>query len=290
MKSMNKQIPEKLGIIAGKELYPILLADSARKAGVKRIVTVAFKGETKRTINKLSDEVHWLYVGQTQKMLDVFQQAGIRHVIMAGQITPTLLFRVHMDELTKKILDSLPIKNAHTIFNALVKQLEQCGITVLPAHTFMNAYMPQQGVLTIRNPTESERHDVSLGCNVILELGKFDIGQTVIVKHGTIIAVEAFEGTDATIKRAGRLAGKEFVVVKIARRGHDMRFDIPVVGVRTIHNLYRTGATLLALESGRSVILELNKVIDYANKRKISILILPPIEKPFNCVKGKSHE
>lgn len=278
MKSMSTQIPEKLGIIAGKELYPILLVDSARKAGVKRIVSVAFKGETKRIINKLSDEVHWLYVGQTQKMLDVFQQADVKHVIMAGQITPTLLFRVHMDDLTRKILDSLPIKNAHTIFNALVKQLEQSGIMVLPAHTFMDAYIPQQGVLTIRKPTESEKSDVLLGCKVILELGKFDIGQTVIVKHGTVIAVEAFEGTDATIKRAGRLAGRGFVVVKIARRGHDMRFDIPVVGMRTIRNLYRTGATVLALESGRSVILELNRVIDCANKKKISILILPPIE------------
>jgi DUF1009 family protein len=278
MKSMNQPIPDSIGIIAGKDLYPLLLAESVRKAGVKRIVSVAFRGETRRRINKLSDEVFWLYVGQTRRMLEVFQQAGVRHVIMAGQITPTLLFRIHMDELTKRILDSLPVKNAHTIFNALVRELEQCGMTVLPANAFMDEYMPPPGVLTSRQLTEVEERDVLLGRNVLMELGKFDIGQTVIIKNGTIIAVEAFEGTDATIKRAGRLAGKGFVVVKIARKGHDMRFDIPVVGMRTMRTLYRSGGRVLALESGRSVILELSKVIEYANRKDLSILILEPIE------------
>ena len=216
---MDRPIPESLGIIAGKGVYPRLLADSARKQGVKRLFAVAFRKETDPVLEKYADQVEWLYLGQLGAMLDAFKASGVKHAVMAGQITPTHLFRIRMDAPMLALLARLRVRNAETIFGAVGDELKKIGVELLPASLFMEHTMPEAGVLSARRPTEQERADIELGMNVAKLTSGLDIGQTVVIKNGTILAVEAFEGTDAAIARAGELGGAGAVVVKVAKRG-----------------------------------------------------------------------
>ncbi len=260
------EIPSELGIIAGKGVYPLLLAESARAQGVTRVVSVAFKKETDPKIEKLSDETHWLHIGQLAPLLEAFKSAGVNQAVMAGQITPTHLFNVRMDKAMLSLLKRLKTRNAETIFSAVGEELQTIGVELLPASSFMSTHTPEAGLLSARPPTEREQDDIALGLEVARTTSGLDIGQTVVVKEGTIIAVEAFEGTDETILRAGSLAGDSIVVVKVAKPGHDMRFDIPVVGEQTLQILKKAGASALAVESGRAILLERDKLIDMANR------------------------
>lgn len=269
---MSNSIPESLGVIAGRGRYPLLLAESAKKQGVHRLFAVAFKGETDRLIESLADDVIWLRVGQLAKMLDAFRQSGIRDAVMAGQIRPSNLFRVRMDKAMIALLAELKERNAHTIFDAIGKKLKEVGIVLRPASLFMESAMPDAGVLSDRQPTKREREDIALGLKVAKRTSGIEIGQTVVVKEGTILAVEAFEGTDDTIARAGRLGGAGAVVVKVAKQGHDMRFDIPVIGERTLKMLRKARAAVLAIEAGRSIILDREKIIDRVNRQGISLV------------------
>lgn len=265
MSRMVAMIPQSLGLIAGKGSYPLLLAESARRQGVKRIFAIAFKGETDKKISSLADEIAWITVGQLAAMLKALENSGVRHAVMAGQITPTRLFRVRMDSAMIKLLKSLPEKNAETIFGAAARELKKIGIEMMPASAFMEHHMPGPGVITERTPTKEEEQDIALGMKAAKMTSGLDIGQMVAVKNGTILAVEAFEGTDETIKRAGRLGGKGFVVVKVAKKGHDMRFDIPVIGPRTVQTLRKAHAGVLAVESGRAILLDKEETILKAN-------------------------
>jgi DUF1009 family protein len=175
---------------------------------------------------------------------------------MAGQITPTHLFRVRMDGPMLALLRRLRVRNAETIFGAVGDELKALGVNLLPAHAFMDRYMPAPGVLTQRAPTAQEQADIAFGLRIARATSGLDIGQTVVVKAGTVVAVEAFEGTDAAILRAGRLAGRGTVVVKAAKRGHDMRFDIPVVGRHTVKILRKARVAAMAVEAGRCILLE----------------------------------
>lgn len=263
---MNVTIPETIGLIAGKGSYPGILAESAKKQGVKRICAVAFKKETGTDVNRYADEVDWIYIGQLKKMLEAFQNSGVKHAVMAGQITPTSLFRVRMDSMMLDLLKRLPAKNAETIFGGIADELTKIGIELIPASTFMEDYMPAKGVLSTRGPTDSELSDIELGLRVAKTTSGLDIGQTVVIKDGTILAVEAFEGTNKAIKRAADLSGPGAVIVKVAKQGHDMRFDIPVVGLDTLKLLKKVKASALAIEAGRSIILERKKVVAEADK------------------------
>lgn len=265
---------DSLGLIAGKGSYPLLLADSARRQGIRRLVAVAFKGETDRSIRTLAHEVHWLYVGQLERLLDTLVQSGVRHAVMAGQITPTHLFRTWPDRLMLDLLRRLPKRNAETIFGAVAEELRKRGIELLPASSFMEEHMPPAGLLTRRPPTEAELGDIELGRSVAKATSGLDIGQTVVVKNGTTLAVEAFEGTDEAIRRAGKLGGADSVVVKVAKKGHDMRFDIPVVGLKTIRSLRRARARVLAFEAGRTILLDRDEVLAEANRLGLSILAI----------------
>lgn len=267
---MSKPIT-KLGLIAGKGAYPLELAACARAGGVARVVAVAFKGETSRALVGLVDEVRWLYVGQLQRMLDALQEMGVSDVVMAGQITPSNLFRVRPDKPMLDLLRALPRKNADTIFGALGDRLADKNITLHPAHLFMEPAMP--GVEQLAGPelTEIQQADVAFGQQIAHETSRLEIGQTVIVKEGTVLAVEAFEGTDAAIRRAGRLGGPGAVVVKVARRGHDMRFDIPVVGLHTLKSMSKAKAAVLAVEAGRAILLEREKLIADAVRRNLRL-------------------
>lgn len=269
---MTREIPEILAIIAGNGAYPLQLAESARKQGVGRLFAVAFKKETDTRIEECVDEVEWLHMGQLQALFDALQNSGARHVVMAGQLKPTALFHVRLDARARGLLKGLKVRNAETIFGAVGDELKRMGIKLLPAHAFMEACMLGPGVLTARTPTAEEQADIELGFSVARTTSGLDIGQTVVVKEGTIIAVEAFEGTDATIARAGELCGPGAVVVKVAKQGHDMRFDIPVVGTNTIKLLKKARAAVLAVEAGRSILLEREKVIAAADKQGIALV------------------
>jgi hypothetical protein len=263
---MGHGIPESLAIIAGKGVYPRLLAESARRQGVQRLIAIAFKGETDRAIGKATDRVDWLNLGQFGRMLETVRESGVKHAVMAGQITPTNLFRVRPDAKMFEVLGRLKVRNAETIFGAVADELKTIGVELLPASSFMDAHMPAPGVLSRRGPTETEQRDIALGLKAARITSGLDIGQTVVVKEGTILAVEAFEGTNEAIKRAASLGGAGIVVVKAAKRSHDMRFDIPVVGMHTLDLLRKVKASALAVEAGRAILLEQDKLIAEADR------------------------
>lgn len=271
-------VPESLAIIAGKGAYPIALAQSARAQGVKRIYAVAFKGETDRALERLVDAMEWIYVGQLGALLDRMKNSGARVAVMAGQITPTNLFRVRMDRPMLELLGRLKERNADTIFGAIGDELKKVGVELQPASLFMETSMPTPGRLSRREPTAEEQADIALGLRVAKATSGLDIGQTVVIKQGTVLAVEAFEGTDAAIRRAGDLGGEGGVVVKVAKRGHDMRFDIPVVGMHTMKTLRKAGIRVLAVEAGRTILLERERVVQEADRLGLSFLAVPTEE------------
>lgn len=262
---VNNEMKKKLGLIAGRGVYPLLLAESARKQGVPRIFAVAFKRETDPAIARAADEVAWVRIGQLDAMFNALRASGVEQVVMAGQITPTHLFRVRPDRRMLDMLKRLHPRNAETIFGAITGELKREGMEVLPAHLFMESAMPDEGLLGSRAPTDSELRDIELGFRAAKVTSGLEIGQTIVVKEGTILAVEAFEGTDETLIRAGKLGGPGAVVVKVAKQGHDMRFDIPVVGTRTMKILRKIKASVLAVEARRTILLERDKLIEQAD-------------------------
>jgi len=267
------ETPETLVLIAGRADYPLLLARAARTRGVKKIVAIAFKGETRREIEQLADDVTWIHAGQLAPLLDALKNSGARHAVMAGQVSPKILFFFRMDKALKELLKSLPSKNAHTIFGAITKEIEKVGLELLPASSFMQDYMPAAGCLTVRVPNGRELADVEIGRRIIKDTSHFDIGQTVVVKEGMVLAVEAFEGTDKAIKRGGRLGGPGAVVVKVPKDGHDMRFDIPVIGSHTLKSLKKAKASCLAIEAGGAILLNQEAVVSQANSMGIAITV-----------------
>ena len=270
----GNKTPDSLALIAGKGAYPLLLARSAKQQGVRRVVAIAFRHETEAAIEKCADEVKWLHLGQLQALLDAVKATGIKNAVMAGQLTPTALFHVRLDALALAEIGRLKVRNAETIFGAVAVLLKQDGIDLLPAYQFMESHMPAAGVLSSRPPTEQERSDIALGFKAAKITSGIDIGQTVVVKDGVILAVEAFEGTDATIKRAHDLHGAGTVIVKVAKRGHDMRFDIPIIGMGTMKLIKKVRASVLAVEAHRTILLEREKVVDEANRLGMSLVAI----------------
>lgn len=260
------EMPETLGVIAGRGTYPWQLARSAHAQGVKRVVAFAFKRETEWTIEKHADEVVWLHLGSLGALLDAVKAKGVSKIVMAGQIKPTRLFSLRLDAKALAILRTLKKKNAHTIFGAIADELKAIGADLLPAYCFMETEMPAAGALGRRAPDEREQADIRLGAHVAKVTSGLEVGQTVAVKDGTVLAVEGFEGTDETILRAGRLGGAGAVVVKVAKRGHDMRFDIPIIGTRTFKMLKKAKVSCLAVEAKRTILLEREKLVAEADR------------------------
>ena len=260
------EMPETLGVIAGLGTYPWQLARSAHAQGVKRVVAFAFKGETERVIGKYADEVVWMHLGSLQALLDAVKAQGVRKIVMAGQIKPTRLFSLRLDAKALAVLRTLKVRNAHTIFGAIGDELRAIGAELLPAYCFMETEMPAAGTLGRRAPDERELADIRLGAKVAKITSGLEIGQTVVVKEGTVLAVEGFEGTDETILRAGRLGGPGAVVVKVAKLGHDMRFDIPIIGLRTFKMLKKAKISCLAVEAKRTILLEREKLVAEADR------------------------
>ncbi len=269
-----------LGIIAGSKALPLMLARQARATGVARIVAVAFDGETDPEIVKVADEVVWLRVGQLTKLINAFTERGIARCVMAGQIAPNSLFDLRPDLRAMGMLLRLKEKNAHSIFAAIGEELQKDGVELIEATPWIVPFMPKCGFQIGRELAEGERADVSFGARVAKEVARLEIGQIVVVKEGTVLAVEGFEGTDACLARGGKLAGKNggAVAIKVAKEGHDMRFDIPCIGSKTIQTCAENGVTVLALEPGKTLVLEVEIVRELCRKHRIAIVTTEPLE------------
>ena len=267
-------VPERLCIIAGRGAYPRLLAESARAQGVGHIAAIAFRRETDPSIERVTDDVHWIRLGQLGALLDALREIAIPDAVMAGQITPTHLFTMRMDGALLQLLKRLPTRNADTIFSAIGAEIAKLGVALLPASQFMEKHMPHEaGILTRRGPTATEEADMALGRVVARLTSSLDIGQTVVIKEGTILAVEAFEGTDATILRAGKLGGPGATLVKMAKPGHDMRFDIPVIGSRTVRSIRKAGISAVLVEAGRAILLERDLILGQLDRLGVTFVV-----------------
>ena len=267
--------PSKMIVISGSGAYPRLVAEGARAAGVAQVDVLAVRGSTERATVRAADNVHVINLGGIAAGLRWVAAQGYDGAVFAGQINPLSLFTARFDEETKGWLASLPFKTAHTVYGKLAFEFEKAGVPVFPASSFMDGHLPGEGVLTSRAPTDREMNDIRHGAVVMRDVGRHDVGQTVLVKDGMVRAVEAFEGTNAAIKRGGKLGGKGAVLVKGAREGHDMRFDIPVVGLKTLKVMRRAGVSALAFQAGRLLLLDREKVIAFADSCGISIVGFP---------------
>jgi len=259
-------------VIAGKGAYPLELARSAREQGISRISCVAFKGETQKDIETVCDEVTWLHVGHLASFREAAAAAHVSQAVMAGQITPSNLFLARLDKPMMELLAGLPQKNADTIFGAVADELAELGITLLPAHQFLESCRVPPGALTAQEPDEQTWADIRQGIELASTCAKLQAGQSVAIKNGTVIAVEGFEGTDDMILRAGKLAGEGCVVVKVSQIDHDSRWDIPVVGLTTLKSLKKAKCHCLAIEANQVIVLEREKLIHTANELGISIV------------------
>jgi hypothetical protein len=266
------QTPEILGIIAGNGVYPRKLADAARKAGVKKIVAAAFTNETDPAIDKHVDTVEWLRVGQLSRLLKFFCGQNVHHAIMAGQIAPKNLFDLRPDWKALLVLAKLKQRNAESIFSAIANELAKVKVDLMPATSFLQDSIVSVGLIAGAKLSRREKEDVDYGWKIAKEIARLDIGQTVIVKNGTVLAVEAFEGTNDAIKRGGALAREGAVMIKVAKPNQDMRFDVPVIGVETIKVATESKLRVIAIEAGKTLLLEREAIVDLAERAKISIV------------------
>jgi UDP-2,3-diacylglucosamine hydrolase len=266
------KIPAALGIIAGNGVYPRLLADSARNAGAKKIVAAAFTNETDPALTQNVDLIEWMRVGQLNRLLKFFRDQDVHHAIMAGQIAPKNLFDLRPDWKALLLLAKLKQRNAEAIFTAIADELAKIDVDLLPATTFLEDSLAPAVLIAGPKLSRREEEDVDLGWKIAKEIARLDIGQTVIVKAGTIVAVEAFEGTSEAIKRGGTLARKGAVIVKVAKPNQDMRFDVPVIGVETIRVAAEAKLRVIAIEAGKTLLLERDAIVDFAGRSKISLV------------------
>ncbi len=267
-------VPDSLGIIAGSRSLPLLLARQARAMGIRRIVAAAFENETDPALGELVDDIEWLKVGQLSKLIAVFTRRGVKQCVMAGQIAPRNLFDLRPDLRAMTLLWRLKEKNAHTVFGAIVEELRKEGVEVIEARPWLGPLMPGKGFRLGPKPVEAQEADVAFGFRIAKELARLDIGQTVVVKNGTVLAVEGFEGTDQCLARGGTLAGREggAVAVKVTKPDHDFRFDIPCLGPQTLETCAASGVAVLAFEAGCSLLLEPEICETLARKNKISVI------------------
>lgn len=267
---------ETLGLIAGNRSLPLLFARQARNGGgggARRVVAVAFEGETDPALASLVDEVVWVKVGQLSKMIAAFTDRNVRQCVMLGQIAPKNLYDVRPDLRAMGVLFKLKERNAHTIFGAIANELKKDGVELIEATPWLRPLMPGAGFRLGRKLSEEQRADVEFGFAIAKEVSRLEIGQTVVVKEGTVLAVEGFEGTDKCLARGGELAGKNggAVAVKVAKVSHDMRFDVPCLGPQTLETCARSGVAVLAFEAGKSLLLEQETCADLAERHKLVV-------------------
>jgi len=274
---------QRIGLIAGNGKFPLLVLDAARAAGYEAVV-VAIKEEAFAEIEDHgAASVHWLSLGELSKLIEIFHRESVSRAIMAGQVKHKQIFSaIRPDWRLAKLLLSLTTRNTDSLLGAVAKVLAEEGITLENSTWLLEPLLAKVGVLTRRAPTEQERKNIDYGRGVARQMAQHDIGQTVVIAESACVAVEAMEGTDATIERAGQIMNslrgdastlsRELTVVKIAKPNQDMRFDVPVIGVKTIEVMQGAGATCLALDAGKCLLLDGEKVLEAANAAGIAVV------------------
>jgi DUF1009 family protein len=277
---------ERIGLIAGNGKFPLLVLDAARAQGLE-VVVAAIREEASPEIESHgAASVHWLSLGELSKLIETFQREGVRRAIMAGQVKHKQIFSaIRPDWRLAKLLLSLTTRNTDSLLGAVAKVLAEEGIILESSTGLLEPLLVKSGVLTRRAPTEQERRNIDYGRAVARQLAQHDIGQTVVIAESACVAVEAMEGTDAAIERAGHIMGslrgdastlsRALTVVKIAKPNQDMRFDVPVIGVKTIEVMHAAGATCLALDAGKCLLLDGEKILDAANAAGIAVVADP---------------
>jgi DUF1009 family protein len=266
----NKQA--EYGLIAGNGRFPFLVLEGAKRLDAK-VVVAAIREETDPQIEQFADDVCWVSIGQLGKLIRYFKKAGVKKAIMAGQVKHVQIFSGSLPDLRMlKMLLKLDQKNTDSLIGAVASELETEGIELIDSTFFIKDHLVPEGVLTRRKPNKSELQNILYGQKIAAEIARLDLGQTIVVRDCACVAIEAMEGTDATIKRAGSLARGKLTVVKVAKPNQDMRFDVPVIGPATIKSMIEAGATCLSVTSQKTLIFEKEQTISAANDNKIAIV------------------
>lgn len=259
---MNPSNLHSLGIIAGSHELPLTIAKEARRLGINRIIAIAFHNETSPKIESVVDEVEWIRVGQLSQLIKIFSKKKITHCVMAGQIAPKNLFNLIPDIKAASMLLRLKERNAHTIFGAIGDELSKANIILIDALPWLGKIILKKDFHIGPKLSKQQQEDITFGFSLAKEVSRLQIGQSVVVKEGTVLSVEGFEGTDECLLRGGTLAGPKggAVGVKVARDDHDMRFDIPCIGRRTLESCARSKIAVLAVETSKTILLEREEV------------------------------
>ena len=262
-----------IGLIAGKSDFPLLFAKAAKSKGVK-VIAVGIEGETRPEVERLVDKFYWVKLGELSKVLEVFKAEGIKKAVMAGGVTKSRIFNeaLKIDGLMKSILVKALDKKDDTLLSMITSTLRSAGVELLDSTLFLEDLLPKEGVLTKAKPASAQEEDIKFGARIAKEVAGLDIGLSIFVKDKAVIAVEDIEGTDAMIKRGGRLAGPGGVVIKVARPKQNMKFDIPVIGPQTIVSMSEVRASCLAVEAKKTLIIDKEETISLADNSGISII------------------
>ncbi len=269
---------EKIGIIAGGGKFPILIARAAKKRGLK-VFAVAYEGEADKELEKEVDGICWLSLGQFGGLIRAFKKEGIDKVMMAGTIKKRRMFgNIKFDLKGISVLAKISFFHDDGILKTVANELLREGIEVISATEFLPEILAPEGCLTKRKPSREEEEDIRFGWRIAKKIGELDIGQCVVVRKKTVVAVETIEGTDETILRGGRLAKEKAVVIKVSKPMQDLRFDLPAVGLSTLKNMAKVRASCLAIEAGKTIIFDREEMISFANQNRISVVSIKEIE------------
>lgn len=264
---------DRYALIAGNGKFPFLVLEAARNRGLDMVV-LALREETFPEIADQASNIHWVSLGELSRALEILRQERVTKAVMAGQVQHKQIFSsILADPKLLWLLASLPQKNTDALIGAISKVLEREGIELVDSTLFLKPLLVEAGVLSRRKPTERERSDIEYGRRIAREIVRLDLGQTVVVRERACVAIEAMEGTDATIERAGKIAaGGGLVVVKVCKPNQDMRFDVPVVGRKTVETIERAGATALALDAGRTLLFDREEFLRLADAASIAVV------------------
>lgn len=265
-------IPKSIGLIAGKGIYPRLTIEGARQAGVEEIVMAAFSNETSDEVISMADKHEVVRVGQLGRMIKFFRKNGVKQALMAGQITPSNLFDLRPDIRTLVMLGKLKRKNAESIFGAIADELSKDGIELLPATTFIEDALVGEGHCFGPQFTDRQIDDAHYAMGLAKQVSALDIGQSLVVRHGTVLAVEAFEGTNDCVRRGGAIGKKQALLAKVSKPNQDFRFDVPVIGPDTIRVAAEAGVMAIVLESGKTLVLDLPAVREACDELGVSVM------------------
>ena len=268
---------ERWGLIAGNGHFPFLVLEGARSRGIEMAV-IAIREEASAELEGVAPRLHWVSLGELSRAIELLHQEGVNRAVMAGQVKHNKIFSsIRPDWKLAKLLMAVPAKNTDSLIGAVAKVLEEEGIKLVDSTAFLAPLLPEAGVLTRRAPDAQEAEDIAYGRSVARQIAGLDLGQTVVVRDRACVAIEAMEGTDEAIERAARITGgQRLVVVKVSKPGQDMRFDVPVVGLRTIEVMSQCNVTALAIDAGHTLLLDRKRLLEAANAAGIAIQAFEP--------------